>query len=299
MATCLEVEVDELLHVCAGAESWYTSYDEPKKSGGVRTIYKPNGRLKVVQHRILKHILDSFLWPEYLQGGVKGRSYKTNAQLHAGKVTLVHEDIQDFYPSVTASMVMSVWCDLCAFPTEIGERLTELTTYRGFLPQGAPTSTHLGNLVLFDVEPTLNDELTNLGFFYSRYVDDMIISAEWKMKHEELALVRQLVCSMLQHEGLEPNLRKRSVQYNSGKMQVHGLNVNRSRPTRSKAELANIRTAVHQCECQFAQFGNSSDGYKELYYSTLGRVNEISDLNSNEANQLLARLRKVVPTAPN
>ncbi len=296
LATLLEMEVEQLLSLCSNTWALYRTRQQPKKNGGVRTIYEPNSNLMGVQESILKRILRDFHLPEFLSA-VPGRSYIDDSKAHAGKTTVMHEDIKDFYPSVTADMVMSVWHTLCGFPTELSKSLTELTTYRGFLPSGAPTSADLGNLVLFDVETELCKELKNRGLLYTRYVDDITISAKWKLTDKELGAIRELVHSMLRQKNLRPNVKKSSVEFSSGRMQVHGINVNRHQPTRSKQERANLRAAVHECERYYAQFGSSSEEYKMLYDRTLGRVTELVQVKpTNNARLLLARIKNIAPT---
>src|SRR6185436_20457188 len=80
---------------------------------------------------------------------------QTNAFQHLGKHLVVRIDIQDFFSSITDRQIYSVWADKLGNSPPVASLLTTLTTYRRHLPQGAPTSTYLANLVLLGADQVL------------------------------------------------------------------------------------------------------------------------------------------------
>src|SRR3972149_4199039 len=120
--------------------------------GKTRVICDPSYRLKKVQRLINKQILQKIPLPESLYGSVMGKSPKTNADRHKEKPFVYGLDIKDFYPSIHYTRVQKLFLRLgCS--DDIAWLLTQLTTYKGSLAQGFPTSSTLANLILTPITP--------------------------------------------------------------------------------------------------------------------------------------------------
>ena len=130
---------------------------EEKENGETRQTYTILPPLEPIQRRIKTYILDYVEYPEYLQGGIRDREnprgFISNAKYHAGREVVICEDVADFFPSITDKLVMKMWQHFFCFPPDVASLLTRLTTYKGFVPQGARTSTHIANTVFWDIEP--------------------------------------------------------------------------------------------------------------------------------------------------
>lgn len=296
LAQLLGLSYSEIESLASVLEQSYSIRHIPKKNGGHRTINEPDRTLKQIQRLVLERILRQVAFPNYIYGGVPGKDYISDARQHTGRKKLINADIKDFYPSVLAKHVNSVWIGLCGFPEDVSGILTALTTYKGCLPQGAPTSCDIANLVLWDVEPEFVDDLSERGYLYSRYVDDISISCIRAVEPREINLIVDKLRFVLALKGLKLNLAKLKISDNSGRMVIHNINVNKGRPTKSKEERAKIRAAVRECEIRSQDTGRSSMEYKQLYLRTYGRVNEIYQLHPVEASKLLDRLNAVKPT---
>ena len=88
--------------------------------------------------------------PEFAYGGVKGKDNILNAKRHKGQKYVFQTDLTDFYPYISSKRVYGMFVRV-GFSADVASKLTKLTTYEGHLPQGAPTSTTIANLVF---EPT-------------------------------------------------------------------------------------------------------------------------------------------------
>src|SRR5262245_405896 len=84
-------------------------------------------------------------------------------------------DVRQFFPNVTRAMVIEALVRL-GYTREIAALIAELTTYKGYLPQGAPTSTLLDNLVFVPIDRYFQKFSQRLGLTYTRYVDDITLS---------------------------------------------------------------------------------------------------------------------------
>lgn len=294
LAELLAMEVSELQECISLSKFGYKKLSQRKKNGGFRIVYSPNDVLKRTQKSLLKNILDKLDVPPYIQS-TKGRDYISNARLHTRKGTLIKEDIKDFFPSVRSCDVLKMWLNLFGFSNDVSEALTLLTTYKGVLPQGAPTSTAVANFYLFDTEPLIYNEFAGMGFTYSRYVDDLSVSSNRILVPREIRNVQNILYRFLKENGLRANKSKSKVYKSSERMEVHGINVNSSRPTRTKEYRNNMRAAVHNCEKCYLMLGGSHPQYIELYNSLFGQLIELERMNNQEAKKLLDRLNNIKP----
>jgi hypothetical protein len=120
----------------------------PKPDGGApRPIEPPRRRLKAVQRRIHVELLAPLWLPEPLHAYRGGRSIRTAALPHQGAPFLWVADIRRFFPSISNYAVYRMFWELGCTP-DVARLLTRLTSHRGRLPQGAPTSPTLANLFL-------------------------------------------------------------------------------------------------------------------------------------------------------
>lgn len=277
---------------------YYANTPEIKSDGSLRLTYRVDDKLKIILSKIVKSIFHFVSFPAYIQGSIKDkerpRDYISNASVHVGKKLLIKEDIKNFFPSIRCSEVDKVWRRLFRFTPEVAAALTKLTTFNGSVPQGAPTSSYLANLIFWDLEPSVVAELSNRGVTYSRYVDDITLSANRYLSRDEKTEIISLIYGMCLKKGIKPNRKKHVIATSGQKMTVHGLNVNSKAPTLPKKEREKLRAAVHECKIKHEENAGSCD-YKKLYESTLGRVQRLNRLQPNSAKLLLMELKRLQP----
>lgn len=164
----------ELIELADTAETRYQVY--PLKSGRKRRqIEAPAPELKEAQRWLLVDWLYSLRPTNFAHGFVAGRSIVTNASCHVGQKIVVTADIRNFFPSITASQVSEA---ILPLDLSLLERcaITKLVTRQGRLPQGAPTSPHLANLVARHLDMRLKGLALCGGWNYTRYADDLAFS---------------------------------------------------------------------------------------------------------------------------
>jgi RNA-directed DNA polymerase len=164
--------------------------------------------------------------PENIHGGIKGKDNITNTKLHKGKKYHLVTDISDFFPSISNREVFRMLKDY-GFSNDVAHILTKLTTYLGKVPQGAPTSTGIANLVFSKVDKILIDFCEQNHIIYSRFVDDLSFSSDKDFK----PLVNQII-SIITSFGFKINRRK--THYKVGPVDITGINVRNNclRPTK-------------------------------------------------------------------
>jgi hypothetical protein len=231
-----------LMRPGTGAGSGYVEFEVPKRSGGTRRISAPRAQLKQVQRAILEKVLALMPAHPAAHGFVKGRSTVSNAEPHTGSTVVVRVDLEDFFPTVHYRRVVGLF-QAHGYGFEVASLLAGLTTHRpklpdgtvvwpGVLPQGAPTSPAIANLVCRRMDARLN-------------ADDLSFS--FKTPPERMGRFLWWVNAILQQEGFAENAPKRRVMRQGLRQRVTGLTVNqrvsipREERRRFKAILANCR----------------------------------------------------------
>jgi len=155
----------------------------------------PSEPLKLLQRKINDDILSRAPLLPCVFGGVPGKSVVGNASLHVGQPVVFSMDIEQCFPSIVPSMVRAVFQGL-GFGPEAAGLLTVLTTWNSELPQGAPTSTMLANLVLLRIDWRILKLQKVHVFNYSRWVDDLTFSGGLR-----LLKLRRLLQRIVEDEG--------------------------------------------------------------------------------------------------
>jgi len=142
-----------------------------------RTIRPSYKDLKLAQHRIKSRILKPIALPINVQGGVKKKSNITNAKNHQGNKYVFVTDLQDFFPSISSKMVYDALLNV-GFTSFLASHICRFVTYKHSVPQGAPTSTHISNIVFLKTDLKLIEFCNSKGITYTRYVDDLTFSSQ-------------------------------------------------------------------------------------------------------------------------
>jgi len=209
-----------LLFRCAKyPEKQYRTYTIPKKSGGNRLISQPSKELKAVQGWILRRILDKLSASPACKGFVLGTSTRDNAVPHIGANAIASIDIEDFFPSVKASHVFSVFRTI-GYSPRVASLFTSLCTHDGGLPQGAPTSPALANLVCLRLDARITGYVGKRGINYTRYADDLTFSS---YSYATLSSALPFIKKIVEFEGFSLNERKTRVSGPARRHAVTGL----------------------------------------------------------------------------
>lgn len=162
------------------------SRGQPKrdKNGDLkkRIITPSKLQLKKVQKNINKYILGRIPFPNYIFGGARAKDNVLNAKQHQGKKFKFITDLKDFFPRITNKMVYEMFVSH-NFSPDVAGLLTRITTYKGHLPQGAPTSTHIANLVFIKTGNELQQLATEYNITFTSFVDDLTFSSKFDFKH--------------------------------------------------------------------------------------------------------------------
>lgn len=180
LAETLGISLSECLAIPKDPGLRYRAFTIKKKSGGRRKILAPSGRLKKLQRALLDNVLGQLPTHWAAMAFRKGMSVVDHAQMHAHQQVIVTVDLRDFFGCTTSKRVASFFADQ-GYSGQTLKILTRLTTFEGSLPQGAPTSPALSNVVNYQLDARLHELAILGGGIYSRYCDDLAFS--WSDEH--------------------------------------------------------------------------------------------------------------------
>ena len=273
------------LHKIAGNVDKH--YDELRllKGDKLRILHVPHEELKEIQRRICKHILEPISLGDEVHGGVRGRSTLTNAARHLGKPCVVCLDVKSFFPSVRHAVVYRMFRAELGFGRDVASMLTRLTTLQAQLPQGAPTSTAVANLILpRPVDRPMAALAQETGVVYGRFVDDICMSGDNPrplISEVAKALSRRRL-PMYRAKVRSRATNKLRVMPSSGPQLVTGLNVNdRSGPSVPRGKRDKVRAAIHSLRSIETEAARSIE-----LRSIRGRIAYIRQFNPGEAIRL-------------
>lgn len=222
----------------------YQVFRIPKRGGGERTLHAPEKALKRLQRSLLRTVLAKPSPHPSATGFRPGMSIVEHGRRHAGKAVVVKLDLADFFPSVKAGRVDAFFK---ARGWDAGARvwLLRWTTWEDSLPQGAPTSPALSNLVNLRLDHRLDALARHFGGTYSRYADDLTFSFD-KADVPLDALVHT-ARDILTEEGYRIQERKRIRVLRAHRRQrVLGLVVNNPKPALPRETRRWLRAVRHR-----------------------------------------------------
>lgn len=239
----------------SGPGAPYVEFEIPKRSGGTRTICAPRPALKRVQRTILRDLLAKLPVHPACQAFVPGRSVVTNAAPHQGAALILKLDLVNFFPTVHYRRIEGFFRSL-GYPEEVASTLAGLTTHRasfaggrvawpGTMPQGAPTSPALANLLCERLDTRLTGLAARLSARYTRYADDLTFSFP-VAPERSVGRIAWWIDQICGQEGFRENAAKRRFLRPSNRQQVTGVVVNEGvhvpRDVRRR-----LRAILHNC----------------------------------------------------
>ncbi|MCA9067506.1 MAG: RNA-directed DNA polymerase, partial [Planctomycetaceae bacterium] len=245
----------------------YTRFSIQKRNGSDREICAPKPQLLWVQRKILHEILDKVPLHESAHGFVRGRSTVTNATPHRGAAFVLKFDLENFFPTVHYYRVMGLFANLGYSmgngrfeardkSRQIAPVLARLCVFvedpnawgTGFMPQGAPTSPAISNLVCRGMDARLAGLAEQVGGVYTRYADDLTFSFP-ETSPVNVGRFRWWVDQICHQEGFFLNQSKFRVIRRSQRQTVTGIVVNDELRV-PRRERRRFRAILHNCKAQ-------------------------------------------------
>lgn len=322
-------ELADHLGLAAGQLQWFADVrswerivaDEPLRqyryrwmssSSGSRLIEAPKGTLRHIQRVLLRTILDEIPIHDAAHGFATGRSIHGFIAPHVGASMLVKADLQAFFNSIRAGRVYALWRRM-GYPEPVAHVLTGLVTnavpsavlrrsptpnshlaalLRGpHLPQGAPTSPALANLLAFHLDVRLNALAASFGAVYTRYADDLAFSGLTSLRRRPTALLR-LTDEIARDEGFRLNPLKTAILGPGQRHRLGGVVIN-TRPNVDRRDYDQLKAEIHDAVINGPAAANRR-GVAHLRAHLLGRISWVAELNPSRAERLRDSFERIV-----
>ena len=280
----------------------YRHFRIRKQSGGRRTISVPHPKLMRVQRWINTHILQRQPVHRSCFAFRAGKSIVDCARRHTGARWLVKMDITNFFGSISEIQVYRVFRNIGYQPLVAFEmaRLTTCVTVNstryeqlqwqsdmrhtaisryldwriGHLPQGAPTSPMISNLVMRELDTKFAMIAAEHGLTYTRYSDDITLSTRADFSRNQATALVSEISAILRRTGFYMNKRKTSVVPPGARKVVLGLNVDGAFPRLSREFRDKLRQHIYYIE----KFGPTEHMRRRDFDTILGMKSHIRGL---------------------
>lgn len=213
-----------------------------KRDNTWRILHNPAPVMRAVQFRILTKLLNNLRLPEYVYAFEKNRNIPEMAALHTNKHCVISLDIKDFFHSIKQETLSTILqrLNIGAMPART---LSEICTYKAFVPQGALTSPKISNLITsVTFGPEIKEYCTQQGFTLSIYADDVTMSTDnTGVNPKEVIL---LVSNIIRNHGFRINKKKTKVMFHGARQYVCGAVVN-TKVNLLVKERKKLRAIVH------------------------------------------------------
>jgi len=295
LAYLLGIGRKDLFSLVKTVDNHYRPVNILKKNGNIRTLIIPSSKLKRIQSVIAGRILSCYSVSEYAYAYLKRKTIYDNASVHCGKKYLLKMDITDFFSSICFDRIYSAVFNTKYFPRQIGVMLTALVCNDDVLPQGAPTSPAISNIVMASFDRLIGTWCKERGVSYTRYCDDLTFSG-----NVPLYGVFKKSKSLLEEMGFEVNEKKTRFITSSDRQTVTGLTVNEkvSVPSDYKRKLRQevyyvlkhgiVNTVLFTENKEFISDGQVDE--EKYYLSILGRVSYVLQIEPD--NRFFSEARK-------
>jgi len=230
----------------------------PKENGGKRQVCIPDEPLKRIQKKINKYILSLFI-PAKNVFGFSGGSINDAINPHLGAKSILCVDFEDAFPSVTFNNVFHYLiegrsvsyhgyyghdevAEYGYFSWYTARIVAELNTFEGKLPQGAPTSPRLFDLICKGLDEKLLCLAENVEGKYTRYADNVFFS----MRREDFPKkVKNAVLRTTKEYGFEPHKIKTRRMIQGSTLRMLGLNVIEGKVHNTRNFKRQLRLSLH------------------------------------------------------
>ncbi|WP_312529008.1 retron St85 family RNA-directed DNA polymerase [Comamonas sp.] len=211
----------------------YKNFEIPKKSGGVRQVAQPAREVKAIQRWFVREIGLKLPIHKSATAYSKGSSIRFNAEAHVSSRFMLKLDFKDFFPSILEDDIkahfnrylsqdmdesaQSVLAHVCCWAPD---RQIPLR-----LCIGAPSSPIISNSIMFDFDSKLSDFAEKDEVVYTRYADDITLSARDRGKIEKYTEIVKNLLIELQHPKLQLNTEKTVRASRAGRRIITGITI--------------------------------------------------------------------------
>jgi hypothetical protein len=293
-----------------------------KPGGRERLLEIPSPLLMRTQRKLLEVLLNHVPAHPAAHGFCRGRSVVTNVSPHCGRTVVIRFDLTDFFPSVPVGRVFATFRTL-GYPDTVARLLGSLCTTAlpgeawstgpnpaadgadhatrvrlnaRHLPQGAPTSPMVANLVAFHLDRRLAGLAAAVGATYTRYADDLTFSGGEDLRRSANRFARRVVL-IAAEEGSTVNRGKTRVLGRAGRQTVTGVVVN-ARPNIPRGEFDRFKAILTNC-VRHGPSGQNRERVPDFRAHLAGCISHVASVNPTRGRELWALYDRIAWPAAN
>lgn len=261
-------------------DDFYQCFDVAKKLGGTRTICTPSASLKNVQRWVLRSILNRLQVSHHCYGFYPGAKLRDHALQHQSAKAMLTLDIADFFGSIEIPRIRNVFT-LAGYSSTSALVLSRLCSYRNILPQGAPSSPRIANLVCWRMDQRLAGLANHCQLVYTRYADDLTFSGP---SAQVLSRILGLIVHIVRDSGFAVNQKKTRIAGPGRALRVTGLTIHPEGVGIGRRRLRTLRAQIHRLH-----WGENLDDIAHIQ----GWLDYVSDADSRRYAMLIRYIDKL------
>ena len=275
-------------------DTMYSTFSISKKSGGERIINAPKDELKQIQRKLADALwkYQTEIWEEnniqpiISHAFQKEKSIITNSLHHIKKRYIVNFDLEDYFDSFHFGRVRGFFINnfYWGLSEEVATVIAQLTCYKGVLPQGAPTSPIITNMICNIMDMHLLNVAKRYKLTYTRYADDMTFSTNDKHFLENYHAFYNDLIKEVSRSGFRINNEKTRLLYNDSRQEVTGLVVN-NKISIKREYYKTTQAMAHSLYINGSFSINDSDGTLNQLEGRFSFIDQIEKYNNMHDNQ--------------
>ncbi|MDJ0597653.1 MAG: reverse transcriptase domain-containing protein [Crocosphaera sp.] len=281
----------------------YTTFKIPKKSGGHRLITTPQTSLKIIQHKLNQVLSSVYKVKPSVHGFAIQKSIVTNAKRHLKQRYILNLEDQDFFPSINFGRVRGLFIAQPYNCTkEVATILAQICCYNNQLPQGAPTSPIISNMICARLDSQLQKLAKKYRCIYTRYADDITFStSRFKFPHrlayfsqdsETFVLADELI-TIIKDNGFSVNLSKLRLQNRYQRQGVYSFAIPIPKHRQDVKEIC-IEHYYQDSEIKRTDKNNRRLFLSDEFHSKSGKHLSNPQLNTTEINKFKSNQLKII-----
>ena len=288
--------------------SHYRRFQLPKKSGGVREISAPLPKLKAAQRWVLDNIIYRLDATEQAHGFVPDRGILSNALPHVGHTLVINLDLQNFFPTISyprvkglfqsigySEKLATIFALLSTEPAtdyvEVDGKAYHVQTGERHLPQGAPGSPMITNLICRRLDARLQGVANKFGLTYTRYADDLTFSGDDAEHGPIVGKLLWQVRQIVKDENFILHPAKTKVMRKGARREVTGIVVN-EKPNIARKKLRQFRAVLHQID-QNGPAGKTWGNGGDLFPALHGYAAHVHMVRPDLGGRLLTKVEEL------
>ncbi len=236
----------------------YRTFRIPKKSGGTREISAPSTNLRIIQQNLALELDKLRLFKPCVNGFVTGRNIRRNASAHVSERFVLNIDLEDFFGSINYGRVFGLLSKPpYSIHRKVAAAIAKACTVNNALPQGAPTSPVISNLVCAKMDSELVRFAAQNRCKYTRYADDLTFSTskssmpfasnKESVDGSTYCEISTTLRAIIESNGFTINEKKVRLRDRTARQEVTGLIVN-ERVNVKRRFVREVRAMIHAWE---------------------------------------------------